>query len=551
MEGAALGLLGGMLGVVGGALLAHPLTNSLSSFTELVVGVRIPVHLTAGAVIIGVALGAVVGGLAALLSTRRAGRIDVVAELSMREAASDSRSQRDRAIAAAFLALTGVGIAVCWVAQRHGALQPWQAVVAPLGVLVAAVSILVASASMAAVLATALARRVHRMTGPIQLGVANLARQGRRAGVMAVAVGAAVTTAFVIGSTESAAKAAIAHSIESGHTAEVYVSTLGPNNTINIAARPTAALANQLAHIPGVARIDRDVVLLSGHNGHDLVSVAAATYPWLNTPLIEGTKSLASLQSGHVLIGAALARIRGVRPGSQLQLDTPTGRTSVTVGGIWQDGNVAGKAVTMSMSLLRRLFGDQPPQSYGLIPTPGVTTAELADRVRAAHLLPGLIVEDPAEFSSDISSSVNDQLAPFTALQRALLLVAFVAVLSTLLLVGVQRRRELGLLAAVGMEPSQLAGMTVAEGATAGLIGLAVALGASIIVEFGFYLVLPIIIGFKDPLRFDFRAFAIWGAASLALVTAASLLPAWRKCPSAGPRVAAVRIAQPQLSGCR
>lgn len=528
MEGAALGLLGGLFGVGGGVVLAHPLTNSLSSFTVPVIGIRIPVHLSFSAVITGLALGAVVGGLAALLSTRQAGRIDVVAELSMREAASDFRTRRDWLFASIFVAILGLGMATCWVAQRHGALHKWQAVVAPIGVLVATVAALLATASLAALMAAALSKRLHGLTGPVQLGVANLARQGRRAGVMAVAVGAAVTTAFIIGSTQSAANAAIANSIETGHAQEVYVSTLGPNNTVNIEARPTPGLATQLARIPGVARIDRDVVLLSGHNGHDLVAVAAATYPWLNTPLIEGTKSLASFQTGHVMVGAALARDRGLHPGSQLRLDTPTGRKAVTVGGIWQDGNVGGKAVTMSMALFQQLFGDQPAQSFGLIPATGVTAVALADRVRAAHLLPGLIVEDPAQFSRDISTSVNSQLAPFTALQRALLLVAFVAVLSTMLLVGVQRRRELGLLAAVGMEPTQLAGMTVAEGASAGLIGLALAFVGSIIVEFGFYLVLPIIIGFKDPLRFDFLTFVIWGGVSLGLVTIAALLPAWR-----------------------
>jgi putative ABC transport system permease protein len=200
----------------------------------------------------------------------------------------------------------------------------------------------------------------------------------------------------------------------------------------------------------------------------------------------------------------------------------------VTVGGIWQDGNLGGKAVTMPISLFERLFGDQPPQSLGLVPVPGMTAAELADRVRTLPLARGLIVADPAQFTDEVSASASEQMAPFTAMQRGLLLVAFVAVLSTLLLVGVQRRRELGLLAAVGMEPAQLARMTVAEGLSAGVIGLGFAFLGSILIETAFYLELPIIIGFKDPLRFDFASFAVWGAVSLVLVAAASLLPAWR-----------------------
>lgn len=528
LEGAALGLLGGVIGIGGGTLLAHPLTSSLSTFTELVVGVRIPVHLTVGAVVAGVLLGAIVGAAAALASTRRVGRIDVVAELTMREDAVEAQRRRSAVSAAGFTGLIGVGLFVCWIAQRHGAIEPWQAKVAPVGVLTVTLASLFALASLSAILATTLVRFGHRIDGPLRLGIVNLARQGRRAGVMAVSIGAAVTTSFVIGSTQAAAKADIVRSIETGHTQEVYVSTLPPNNTVNVEAKPTEALARNLADIPGVARIDRSYYLLSGHDSNHLVVVSASTYPWLNNAVIDGSKSRASFDSGRVLIGAALARSRGLRPGSQFQLDTPTGQRPVTVGGIWRDGNVGGRAVTMPVSLYRNLFGDQPPQGLGLIPAPGVSAAELADRVRAANLVPGLVVEDPAQFSNDIAKSVNDQLSPFTAMQRGLLFVAFVAVLSTLLLVGVQRRRELGLLAAIGMEPPQLARMTVAEGLAAGVIGLAVAFVGSLLIETGFYLVLPIIIGFKDPLRFDFMAFVVWGAVSLALVAAASLWPAWR-----------------------
>lgn len=528
LEGCALGLAGGLLGVAGGTLLAHPLTASLSHFTVLVIGVRVPVHLSPSAVVAGVALGAVVGTLAALLATRRVGRLDVVAELSMREAAFESRHRSDLRRAVVFMALMGVGTAVCWLAQRNGAIEPWQAWAAPIGVLVATVASLLALSALTAVVAVSLARPARQLGGPAGLGVANLARQGRRAGVMAIAVGAAVTTAFVIGSTQAAATASIERNIETGHAQEVYVSTLPPNNTVNIESKPTTALADALARIPGVARVDRTMFELTGHESKDLVAVTAATYQWFNLPLISGSKSPASFQSGRVLVGAALARTHGVRPGSRFVLDTPTGRAAVTVGGIWRDGNLGGEDVTMPTWLYRKLFGDQPAQSFGLIPQPGVSPAELAQRVRDADLVPGLVVEDPVSFSADIAKSVNDELTAFTAMQRGLLLVAFVAVLSTLLLVGVQRRRELGLLAAVGMEPSQLVKMTLAEGLSAGVIGLALALIGSIIIETGFHLVLPIIIGYKDPLRYDFAAYFTWAAVSLVLVAAASLLPAWR-----------------------
>jgi ABC-type lipoprotein release transport system permease subunit len=70
--------------------------------------------------------------------------------------------------------------------------------------------------------------------------------------------------------------------------------------------------------------------------------------------------------------------------------------------------------------------------------------------------------------------------------------------------------------------------MTVAEGAGAGLIGVVLAVIGSVVIEIAFAWVLPIDIGYKDPLRLDFASLAVWVPVSLALVVAATVLPAWR-----------------------
>jgi putative ABC transport system permease protein len=525
LEGLLIGAAGGLLGVAGGALLARPLTSSVSSFTRLYIGVTIAVHVTAAAVITGLLLGALVGGVASALPTRRAMRMDVAAELSTRELGAESRPAAYARRALLFLTICGAGMVGAWIGQRNGSLQPWQATIAPIGALVVSVAFLLASGALASMIAAGL-RYLPGTVGPERLGLSNLGREGRRAGVMTVAIGAGIATAFVISSTHAGAQAAISKSITSGHPQELYVSTLGPNNTFNVDAKPSPTLISSLERLPGVARVDRSYFILSGHDSKDLVGVSAFEDAWLTNPVVAGTKSLASFNSGNVLVGVTLARSHHLRPGSHLVLDTPQGFAAVTVGGIWQDGNLAGNAVTMPAWLFERLYGRQPPVSIGLLPAPGVSMADLA--ARTARVDPRLVVETPSQLAGQVSKSVAQQLAPFDAMQRALLAVAFVAVLSTLLLVGVQRRREFGLLSAVGMEPSQTARMTVAEGAGAGLIGVALAVIGSVVIEIAFAWVLPIDIGYKDPLRLDFASLAVWVPASLALVVAATVLPAWR-----------------------
>src|SRR5205823_6526708 len=161
-------------------------------------------------------------------------------------------------------------------------------------------------------------------------------------------------------------------------------------------------------------------------------------------------------------------------------------------------------------------------------PAPGVSPDRLVDNVYKAQLDPALQAQTPIVLARVISRDIKGQFASFWAIQRALLLVAFVAVLATLLLVAVQRRRELALLAAVGMRPSELGRMVLLEAVTVGVLGTV--LGA--VFGVGMYLalqqVLPIFIGFRDPFRLDPSSIPVWGVVATLIVVAAATWPAWR-----------------------
>src|SRR5205807_2376451 len=127
------------------------------------------------------------------------------------------------------------------------------------------------------------------------------------------------------------------------------------------------------------------------------------------------------------------------------------------------------------------------------------------------HLDPNLGALSPRELARNIAREARGQLAPFWTLQRGLMVVAFVAVLSTLLLVGVQRRRELGLLAAIGMQPGELARMVVVEAAVVAAVGSV----GGVISGIGMFEALreavPVLLGFHDPFRLDFTSVLVYG----------------------------------------
>ena len=163
-----------------------------------------------------------------------------------------------------------------------------------------------------------------------------------------------------------------------------------------------------------------------------------------------------------------------------------------------------------------------------LRPAPGVTLEELDRRIESANLDPDLMSRTPPELADEFKRSIGGFVTPFTALQRGMLIVALIAVTSTLLLVGVQRRREHGLLIAVGLPPAGLGRMVLAE---AGIVGIAASvLGtiAGLATYVAMMWVSPLFTGLAAPFSFDFATPLVYGGIGLVFVLLGAALPAWR-----------------------
>src|SRR5439155_10392903 len=198
--------------------------------------------------------------------------------------------------------------------------------------------------------------------------------------------GAAVSTAFVIASAGRSIHDGIVQGVTKDSRQDVQVTSVDMGNNVNVDAAIPPPVLDALGRIPGVAAVDRGADLLVGHERGRLVGVMASDYPSLRASIIVGTKDRARFDRGEVVIGPSLARTRHLRPGSTLELDTPTGIARVRVQGVWQNGNFNGRNVAMPMRTMTALYGPEPTSYLSLVPAPGVGTAELAARVRAAHL---------------------------------------------------------------------------------------------------------------------------------------------------------------------
>jgi putative ABC transport system permease protein len=527
IEAVVLGFAGGVLGALGGVAIAHPIASSLSDFTQKSAGFPLEVHVKTTAIVLALLLGVAVAVFSAVRPARRTLRMDVTAELSNRE-------RRDEAAAATrprriviLTSLAVAGIVLCWVSQRNGALEPWQAALAPVAFLLAIAALALLIAATAPHLLRATRRAVSGRSASTHLALANLVREPKRTGVMAVALGTAIGVAFMTASFNQSVRKGVTENLTK-NLHGVNVSTLDPDNTANIDAKLPPSMLEALATLPGVAAVERGAFVGVGHDTNHLLCVSGFENPWLSSSLIQGSKDRVRFESGEVLIGPGLARNTGARPGDVIHLDTPTGVADVTVMGIQQEGNCGGVNVLMAYPLLIQLYGPQPPDGVNVVPQPGVSAEQLKATIIGANLDPDIQVHTASTLADKISEGIAQQLSSFWALQRGLLVLAFVAVLSTLLLVGLQRRRELGLLAAVGMRPSELSRMVFAEAGLVMVAGAVLGLLSSLAMFIALLLITPVIIGFRDPFVVDMGTAVVYTAVAFVIAFLGAAWPAWR-----------------------
>jgi putative ABC transport system permease protein len=535
-EAALIGALGGGLGAAGGVVVARPIVATLSGYTERTSGVPVELHLGPGPLVVGATLGMVMALAAAWVPVRRALRVDVAGELSGRGRRAEAAAPRllRRSIGCALLASAGLGCIV--VGRRDDGLETWQPNLAGFGFALTAMGLLLLGASVAPLLIRPLARLRLVDSSPVgRLAVANLLRSPGRTGVMVAALIAASTTAFVTAGYTNGLRAAFTDDLDDDvGSVEVSVVDAGVNVNLDVGLSPD--LAQTLREVPGVADVRMSASLLAGTRPADLMSVVAFDERWLDgrdgEEAVRGTYDADAFERGEALINTTLARDTGLRPGDDIQLPTASGMVAVPVQAVVPGGGgPTGRTVLLPWDLHRQLYGRQPVRSLAVEPGPGVTPGELAERIWASELVgagqPGF-VRLPSDLAAAVNRSVEGQMDAFWAFQRGLLAVSFVAVLSTLLLVGAQRRREMAMLAAVGSPPSTLFRMVLAEAGIVGVVAVALSAAGGMVMLWALVEVSPLVVGFSTPYRPDWVSIPSSGGLALVVALLAACWPARR-----------------------
>ncbi|HEX4955720.1 MAG TPA: FtsX-like permease family protein [Thermoanaerobaculia bacterium] len=358
-----------------------------------------------------------------------------------------------------------------------------------------------------------------------------LSRTGAAIAALTMAVAMTVAVGIMIQSFRST----LIRWLEAVLVADLYVSS-GQPGSADGGGRVTAATLGAVALLPGIDRVNTILVARTEVAGETAIlhAVDLDRRGFRAFPFAAGDPSRieADFQAGRaVLLSEPYAWRRGLGPGDELEIQSPTGLLRLPVAGVIYDYGSSQGAVILARPLFDRHWPTRGATALGLFLTPGADTDAVTRGVRAAAAGAGQALEvRPNRWIKESSLVIFDRTFRVTAVLRLLAgAVAFLGVLQALLALELERGREVAVLRAEGLTPKQVRWLVLGQtgflGGVAGLLALPVGvLMAWIMVavinrrSFGWTLALEV-----PP------AALVQGVAlALAAALAAGLYPAWR-----------------------
>jgi putative ABC transport system permease protein len=191
-------------------------------------------------------------------------------------------------------------------------------------------------------------------------------------------------------------------------------------------------------------------------------------------PLVEGRMPAAR---DEAVLGYGMARQQGLGVGDRVHVQVKGLDLTFRVTGVIREMNNLGEMITMPAEALGNDLRRAGPDTYMVKLRTGATVAELRAAVRDAT--GGLADVAPVD-SDALPRTIRDLRGVLLALTAILSLLVGVGVLSAMSLSVAERRREFGVLKAVGMTPKQVMGSVLTGASVLAATAFAVGLPAGI-----------------------------------------------------------------------
>jgi putative ABC transport system permease protein len=535
-EAVLLGLFGGVLGLPLGLGLAY---LGLGPLQQLLSDVFLPVEaagleVTSVALLGALAAGVVTTLLAMVIPALQASLVCPMESLRRLPHPPCAHQRR-------FQIAAGLGLLACLLGYLTRNHLPFR-----LGSYGTMVLVVVAGMLGAPLLALAIARRLQpagrKLLGPsARLALDNLVRSPGRTGLvittLAAGVALFVQTGGFIGSNEKAIQAWIEHSI----TGDLFITSGGPLNVSGQNLPMAEGVLHRLEEMCPEAQVVPirfrylDWQRFGQPTRFLLCALDAERFSAANegrTPSLPGLDLYRRLcEPGTALVSNNFAALYGIRAGDSLTLSGVDGPVTLRVVGTVEDYTCSRGTVIVDRSQYRREFDALLIDAFNVYLPAGADVEQVRRRLQESPLATteAFCLLTRMELRQHILGMVLGLYRLAYAQEIVVGVVALLAMVTALLLSVLQRRREIGLLRAVGATPAQVFRSILAESVFLGLLGAVTGLVAGVPLEW--YTVRILLFtetGTLLPLTFPWSTVATILGLMLLSAVLASIVPALR-----------------------
>jgi putative ABC transport system permease protein len=469
-EAVAIGLLGALLGIVGGFVIALALNALLEAFE-----VDLPTTglvLESRTVIVSLLVGVLVTFLSSLIPALRATRVPPIAALHAFVPTPSRRRRQVFLVFATVVALAGLALVVRGLAGGGGA--GTRAGFIGAGALVAVIAVSLFSPRLVPGLAAVAGwplERARRLLG--RLARENAQRNPSRTAITAAALMVGLALVAFVTVFAAGIKSTVAQVVD-----ENFAGGLIIQNSDGFSPIPNGT-AIAAAKVPGVETVPtiRSAQVKSLDGGGTVR--ASAPSPDIEKALnLEwkqgGPRVLENLRDDQAVLSDDFASEHGLAVGDTVRLLTQTGaRPSFEVVGTF--GSKAGLfgSVVVTQAVLARDAGQTQNQADFVVTEPGADQEKVQVALTAGveALFPVAEVLNQQELKENREDQVGMIVNLFYALLFFAIVISVLGVANTLVLSIHERRRELGMLRAIGMSRRQVRTLIRYESVITALIG--------------------------------------------------------------------------------
>lgn len=517
-EAATLGIIGGAIGSALGIALGRTAIGRLPPAMTQGLEARIEYWLPGYAIPAAVAVTALTSVVASAMAARQVYKVAPIEALAPVGVSAADRVPRWLRITSGVAAVAVFGLSVVVVLNQRGVL----AFVAVSAVFSAEIALGFALTAPI-VNATAAAARVF---GPIgALAAATIERAPRRVWATVMTVLIAVLTTVTITGTNAdmirSARDVFAPVVD----VPVWVSANPPDSY------PTDALpqglSGKVAALPGVRRVTEGALGFAEVGGTRVMLDGFA--PGTADPLYRALDARVRdqvLAGRGVVLTQNLGKTLRVGVGDQLRMQTPHGARQATVLALVPYFSTVIGTVGMGLDDMRSWFDRPVATTLEIAAGPGTNPDRLLADVRRVVPSPDYVYDGRAKLAG-LQAPMRQSMFIANAVWIIVVCVAAVALLNTLTLSVLERRRELGVLRAMGASRRFALRMVLAEATGIGVVGAALGLAFGCADQWLFSLVSGDMMNFRVAFHASWTAVAFC-LGSLAISLLGSVSPARR-----------------------